>query len=121
MVMGAPVERWACDLAGPFLASTKGYVYILMAVCVFSKYIVRIPLQDKTAATVARAIMHKVFLHYGAREIITDHGLKFKNELLSEVCMLIGIARCYTTAYQPWVNAVCESSHAMVNATLAKC
>ena len=62
MVMGAPVERWACGLAGPFPTSTKGYVYILTAVCVFSKYIVLVPLRDKNATTVARAIMHNVFL-----------------------------------------------------------
>ena len=44
MTMGAPVERWACDLAGPFPTSSKGHSYILTAVCVFTKYIVLIPL-----------------------------------------------------------------------------
>ena len=52
-VMGAPVERWACDLAGPFPTSTKGYVYILTCVCIFSKFIVLVLLRDKYATTVA--------------------------------------------------------------------
>ena len=98
-VMGAPVERWACDLAGPFPTSTKGYVYILTCVCVFSKFIVLVPLKDKNATTVARAIMHNVFLRYGAGEILTDNGLEFKNELLTELCRLMGVARCFTTSY----------------------
>ena len=121
MVLGAPVERWVCDLAGPFPISSHGHVYILTAVCVFSKYIVLVPLSDKSTSSVARAIMHHVFLKYGAGEILTDNGLEFKNELLSEICRLMGIARCYTTAYQPRTNAVCEKSHATVNAMLAKC
>jgi len=74
---GAPVERWACDLAGPFPKSTKGHVYILTAICVFSKYIVLVPLRDKKAITVARAIYERVFLKYGAGEILTDNGGEF--------------------------------------------
>ena len=116
-----PVERWACDLASPFPTSTKGYVYILTAVCVSSKYIVLVPLRDKFATTIARAIMNNVFLKYGAGEILTDNGLEFRNELLSELCRLMGLARCFTTSYQPRTNAVCECSHATVNSMLAKC
>ena len=33
----------------------------------------------------------------------------------------MGVARCFTTAYQPRTNAVCERSHATVNSMLAKC
>ena len=108
MTMGAPVERWACDLAGPFPTSTKGHIYILTAVCVFSKYIVLIPLRDKFATTVARAIFHNVFLRYGVGEVLTNNGFEFRNELLTELCRLLGIARCYTTSYQPRTNAVTE-------------
>ena len=50
-----------------------------------------------------------------------NNGLEFRNELLSELCRLLGVARCFTTLYQPCMNAVCERSHATVNAMLAKC
>ena len=65
--------------------------------------------------------MHHVFLRFGAGEILTDNGLEFRNELLSELCRLFGVSRCFTTSYQPRTNAVCERSHATVNAMLAKC
>ena len=65
--------------------------------------------------------MHNVFLKYGVGEILTDNGLEFKNELLSEICRLMGVARCFTTSYQPCTNAACERSHAAVNFMLAKC
>ena len=120
-VMGAPAERWACDLAGPFPTSTKGHMYILTCVDVFSKFIVLVALRDKHAITVARAIMHQVFLRYGAGEILTDNGLEFRNELLSELCRLMGVTRAFTTAYQPRTNAMCERCHATINSMLAKC
>ena len=69
----------------------------------------------------ARAIMHNVLLWYGAGEILMDNGLEFRNELLSELCRLMGVARCFTTSYQPRTNAVCEHSHATVNSMLVKC
>ena len=54
MVMEAPVERWAIDLAGPFPASSKGHTYILTAMCVFSKFVILVPLCDKFAISVAQ-------------------------------------------------------------------
>src|SRR5882757_8261097 len=121
MVFGAPVERWACDLAEPFPRSSKGHVYILTCVCVFMKYIVLVPLRDKTAVSVAKVIVEHVFLKYGAGEILTDNGGEFRCELLNEICRLMGVARCFTTAYQVRTNAVCERSHTTVNSMLPKC
>jgi len=121
LLTGAPVEGWACDLAGPFQKSTKGHVYILTAICVFSKYIILVPLRDKKAIPLANAIYEKVFLKYGAGEILTDNGGEFRNELLGELCRLMGIYRSFITAYHAKCNAFCEHSHATVNSMLAKC
>ena len=120
MIMGAPVERWACDLAGPFPTSRRGYVYILNAIRVFSKYIILVPLRDKYATTVARAIMHKFFVLYGAGEIVTDSCVKFRNELLTKLCLLMGVVRCFTTSCQSRTNAVCKCSHVTINSMLYK-
>jgi hypothetical protein len=79
------------------------------------------PLRDKCAITVAKVIYDKIFLQYGAGEILTDNGCEFRNELLEELCRLMGVARCFTTAYQARTNGVCERSHATVNSMLAKC
>ena len=78
------------------------------------------PLRDKFAISVATAMMYNVFLRFGASEILTDNGLEFHNELLSELCRLFGVARCFTTSYQPRTNAICERSSTTINAMLAK-
>jgi transposase InsO family protein len=121
MVMGAPFERWSIDLAGAFPKSSSGHLYIFTAICAFSKYIVLVPIRDKTAITVAKVIYDRIFLTYGAGEILTDNGGEFRNELLSELCRLMGVARAFTTAYEARTNAVCERSHATINSMLAKC
>jgi len=121
MVLGSLLERWGVDLAGPFPKSNQGYVYILTAIDVFSKYMVLVPLRDKTAVTVARAIYNHVFLTYGVGEILTDNGGEFRCELLNELCRLLGVNRAFTTSYQARTNSVCERSHSTVNAMLSKC
>jgi len=93
----------------------------LTAICVFSKYIKLVPLRDKKAITVSNAIYERVFLKYGAGEILTNNGGEFRNELLGELCRLMGISRRFTTAYHARCNAVCEISRATVNSMLAKC
>jgi len=121
MVLGAPVERWSIDLARKFPQSSTGYLYIMTAICAFSKFIVLVPLRDKTAMTVATAIYDHVFLKYGAGEILTDNGGEFRCEILNELCRLMGVARAFTTAYEARTNAVCKRSHLTVNSMLAKC
>ncbi len=121
MTMGSPLERWGIDLAGPFKPSTDGYTWIFTAIDVFSKYMILLPLKDKTAVTVSRAIYDHVFLKYGAGEILTDNGTEFKNQILNELCRIMNIQRAFTTSYQARTNAVCERSHGTVNSMLAKC
>jgi len=82
---------------------------------------VLVPLRDKKAIKVAWAIYERVFMKYGAGEILMDNGGKFRIELLSELCRLMGVSRSFTTAYHARCNAVCECSHAPVNSMLAKC
>src|SRR6266496_2945899 len=107
MVLGSPFERWGVDLAGPFPHSTKGHEYILTAIDVFTKYMILVAIKDKTAVTVAKAIYDNVFLMFGAGEILTGNGTEFKNQLLNEICRILGIQRSYTTSYEARANAVC--------------
>jgi len=87
----------ACDLAGPFPKSTKGHVYILTSICTFTRFIILVPLKNKTAISVATAIFEKVYLKFGAGEILTDNGVKFRCEQHDELCRLMGVARSFTS------------------------
>ena len=60
MLVGAPGERWHIDLCGPFSPS-NGYKYLFTAICAFSKFGVCVPIRNKEAQTVAKAIVDHIF------------------------------------------------------------
>jgi hypothetical protein len=47
----APFEVWQVDLVEPLPISPEGFSYALIAVAMFSKYLISIPLVTKTAIT----------------------------------------------------------------------
>jgi len=87
------------DLTGPHVTS-QGYRYIMTACDSFTRFVVAEPLGNKTALSVARALVHEVVLKFGIPCcILTDLGTEFQNEVWQEMCQLLGISRLRTTAY----------------------
>ena len=120
MIVGAPGERFALDLCGPF-PSSNGYKYLFTAICVFSKFGICVTLRNKEASTVAKALVDHVFLKYGlCTEILTDLGLEFQNELMQELLNILGVARLKTSGYRPQTNGACEVWHRILNSMIAK-
>jgi hypothetical protein len=115
------MDRLAVDLTGPHPSSTKGYVYILTAIDVFSRFLVAVPLRNKTAQTVADALYRNVFCKLGTvRQLVTDQGREFDNELLSCLCERFGIKKLRTSTYHPSANGRVERSHRTLNNIIAK-
>ena len=120
LLVGAPGERWALDLTGPH-ASSNGFKFMFTAVCCFSKYGVCVPIRDKQASTVAKAIVDNIFLKWGlCLEVLTDLGKEFEAELTQELFNILGIHRLKTSGYRPQTNGACEVWHRTLNAMLAK-
>ena len=93
MLIGGPGERFAIDLCGPFPPS-NGYRYLFTAVCAFSKFGICVPIRNKEASTVAKAMVDHIFLKWGlVREILVDQGPEFDAELFKELLNLLGIVR----------------------------
>ena len=92
---GAPMEVLHVDLTGPHVIS-QGYRYIMTACDSFTRFMIAVPIRNKTAFSVARALVHEVVLKFGIpHSILTDLG----SELWQEMCQLLGIGRLRTTAY----------------------
>ena len=62
--VGAPCQRWAIDLCGPFRIS-DGYKYLFTAIDAYSKYVILQPIRNKEAETVAQAILDRIFYRWG--------------------------------------------------------
>jgi hypothetical protein len=116
----APWQKVHIDLMGPFVKSHDGYSFILTVICSFTKYLIAIPLRDKSAFSVARALVRQVFLVYSPVELLVhDNGGEFCNTLQSSINQLLDIQNCRVTRYRPSANGVVERSHATLNKLFA--
>ena len=103
MFAGAPIEVLHVDLTGPHVNS-RGYTYIMTACDAFSRYVVAAPIRNKSAITVARALVSEVILKLGVPQcILMDLGREFQNELWRELCQLLGITRILLP-FHKWKN-----------------
>ncbi len=67
-------------------ASYQGSKYLLVCVDHLSRYVVLAPLKEKTAKSVAHALITHLFCPYSApRVLLSDNGAEFRNTLLEEI------------------------------------
>ena len=109
-------DRLHIDLTGPHPTSRQGHVYILTAIDAYTRYLVAVPLRNKTAVSVANALVEHVFLPQGVyRSMVSDQGREFCNDILEEVTLLLGIDKLRTTAYRASANGRIEREHRTLN------
>ena len=114
-------DRLHIDLTGPHPPSRQGHVYIMTAIDAYTRYLVAVPLRNKTAVSVANALVEHVFLPLGSyRSIISDQGREFCNGLLDDVTKILGIDKLRTTAYRASANGRVERVHRTMNTLLSK-
>ncbi len=89
--------------------STQGSVYILVFVDHFSRLVVLAPLRNKSAVTVAHAILSHLICPYTVpRVILSDNGTKFKNQILADIYSQYNIKQTFITAHHPASNGLVE-------------
>ena len=119
--VGEPFERIAIDLTGPHPTSRSGHVYILTVVDIFSKWAEAIPIRNKEAVTVARALMDVVIARFGVPlQLLSDNGKEFDNSIMKELCRLLEIDKLRTTVYKASTNGAVERLHRTMNSMLGK-
>jgi hypothetical protein len=75
----------------------------------FSKWPEAIPIKDKTAESVAKAIYNGWYCRHGIPyEIHTDQGPEFTNDLLQRLNGRMGVESRFTTPYNPQSNGEVE-------------
>ena len=114
-------DRLHIDLTGPHPVSRQGHIYIFTAIDAYTRYLIAVPLRNKTAVSVANALVEHVFLPHGSyRSILSDQGREFCNEVLDEVTRLLGVEKLRTSAYRASANGRVERVHRTMNALLCK-
>ena len=113
--------RWGVDLAGPIKPeSDRGHEYFMVAIEHFSKWLVVVPIPDKTADTVAYAFLHHVLARFGAcAEVVTYNGSEFQGAF-AELLLKSYIDHRTTSPQHPQADGLAERAVQTVKAALRK-
>lgn len=104
------------DTVGPLMKSDLGNEYILTIICNLSKYLIAVPIQNKNASTIAKAIFENCILVHGPMKMMkTDKGTEFKNALIEELCKLMHTEHRISTAYHHETVGSVERNHRVLN------
>ena len=105
-----PNERVHMDLFGPMKSAPDGNKYVNVMTDAYTKVVELDAIPDKSAVTVARSFFEKWICRYSVPiQLVTDNGKEFANEVLDELCKLLGVQHKTTSAYHPASNSSAES------------
>ena len=77
-------------MTGPHVRSKNGFVYLLTAVEYFTKYLICVQIRNKTALSVAKALVKHVYLLFGCPILqISDMGGEFQNDAMINIADLL--------------------------------
>ena len=118
---GDPFTKIHVYLTGLHVRSKNGFVFLLTAIDYFTKYLIWVPIRDKTALSVAKALVKNVYLLFGRPILqISDMGEEFQNNVMRNIADLLAIQLHRTTAYRPSSNGAIERVHRTINAIFTK-
>lgn len=111
-----PFDIVCVDTIGPFPKTTNDNIYAVTIQCELTKYVIIIPIPNKEARTIAKALMNEFILTFGPmKEMRTDLGTEFKNEVLTQLSKLLNINNKFSTAYHSQTIGGCERNHRVLN------
>ncbi len=104
-----PFHKISVDITGPLPLGPHGEQYILGIIDNFSRFVSLVPLKRATAETVAKALYEKWVTIFGVPEVIhSDRGTEFENQLMFNLCSLLGIRKSRSSPYYPKGNSIVE-------------
>jgi len=105
-----PFHEIALDIKGPLLTTDDNNQYILVVVCLLTRFVVAIPLPNVEGKSIARALVDHVFCVHGCSyRMQVDGAGYFKGEVMTKLSELFGIKRVQVLPYQPTANGSAEA------------
>ena len=98
-----PWESVSMDFITQLPKTASGYDAILVVVDRLIKMARFVPTTtDVSAKEIAALFLREVFRMFGMpQELITDRDPRFTGKFFAEVCRLLGVKQCLSTAYHP--------------------
>jgi transposase InsO family protein len=116
-----PAYHMAIDLAGPLPETPRHNIFLLVLVCLFTRFCFLRAIPNKAAATIA-AVLFSIFCEIGFPAILQSaNGSEFVNDILKELIALINAAHRLITPYNARANGVAERWVQLAVRAICKC
>lgn len=107
----------ATDIVGPLVMSKNKTRFILVAVCVMSKFVIIKTVTQATAKEVVKFLRDDVCLKFATPKIIiSDNGVQYEASVYKEFLQENGIEPWYTAKYFPQANCTEAANKTIGNA-----
>ena len=114
----APMEIVAMDHIGP-LTRSNDFEYILLIICLFTRWVIAIPVQRLTSSTTARVLVNELICKHGTpKMIISDNAANFRSEDMTDFYSTLGIKHFIAPSYHPQSNGMAERAVGSVKKVL---
>ena len=105
-------QRIHFDLVGPLKSSGSNFKHILSITDAYSRWVELVPIPNKEAITVAKALWDNWICKFGFyRQSVSDGGKEFDNQILQELNKLMASKHHIISPYSPSVNGIIERVH----------
>jgi hypothetical protein len=115
VIIVGPFTKWGIDYTTCNPPSVRGHRYIIVAVDYFTKWVEAMPMFKDDGETIALFLFNQIIARFGIpREIVTDHGSHFHNQMMIELTSKLGLQQEHSSPYYPQANGQVEA----INKTL---
>lgn len=101
----SPFTKWGIDFITCNPSSAVNHKYIIMAVDYFTKWVEAMPTYKNDSEATTLFLFNQVISRFGIpREILTDHGSHFQNQLMTKLALKLGFQQEHSSPYYPQAN-----------------
>lgn len=95
-----------------FLRSHKGSSNVLVYVNQFCRFVIVVPLPNKSAVTIAHTIVSILICPYHTPRVLhSDNGIEFSKQVLASICNQFNIQRVFIAVHHPLGNGILETTN----------
>ncbi|CEP17706.1 hypothetical protein [Parasitella parasitica] len=115
-----PLDHWCMDLGDMGVTSSFGNNFIFVLTDYFARFTVKRCIPDKHATTIAREMLQVFSLFGWPKQLTSDRGAEWVNEVVNTMMEISGIDKRLSLAYNPLGNSTSESFIKLTKSTTIK-
>ncbi len=113
-------DKIGIDYVFGMTITKEGFIGILLFTEYVTKIVYAVPVKSKSAVETANKLWHYICIFGAPKEILSDQGTEFNNQVVGNLIKNIGANHKVTSAYNPRTNGQAERSNQTIISALRK-